>query len=33
MIKQNLHTHSQYDDGKDSIDEIVQKAQERGFTI
>lgn len=33
MIKQNLHTHSQYDDGKDAIDEIVQKAQERGFTI
>ena len=33
MIKQNLHTHSQYDDGKYAIDEIVQKAQERGFTI
>lgn len=33
MIKQNLHTHSQYDDGKDAIDENVQKAQERGFTI
>lgn len=33
MIKQNLHTHSQYDDGKDAIDEIVQKAQEQGFTI
>ena len=33
MIKQNLHTHSQCDDGKDAIDEIVQKAQERGFTI
>ena len=33
MIKQNLHTHSQYDDGKDAIDEIVQKAQKRGFTI
>ena len=33
MIKQNLHTPSQYDDGKDSIDEIVQKAHELGFTI
>ena len=33
MIKQNLHTHSQYDDGKYAIDEIVQKAQEQGFTI
>lgn len=33
MIKQNLHTHSQYDDGKDPIDQIVRKAQELGFTI
>lgn len=33
MIKQNLHTHSWYDDGKDPIEQTVQKAKELGFTI
>ncbi|WP_297239031.1 histidinol-phosphatase [uncultured Faecalicoccus sp.] len=33
MIKQNLHTHSIYCDGKDSIDEMVQTAIDKGFTI
>lgn len=33
MIKQNLHTHSLYDDGKDSILDMVQTAKEKGFTI
>lgn len=32
MIKQNLHTHSCYDDGKDTIDEMVLTAIEKGFT-
>ena len=29
MIKQNLHTHSTYCDGKDRIEEIVQTAIEK----
>lgn len=33
MIKSNLHTHSYYDDGKDSIDEMVQTAADKGFTV
>lgn len=33
MIRQNLHTHSVYDDGKDTIDEMVQTAADKGFTI
>ena len=33
MIKQNLHTHSIYCDGKDTIDEMVQEAIHRDFTI
>ncbi len=33
MIKSNLHTHSFYDDGKDSIDEMVQTAADKGFTV
>ncbi|MCF0261024.1 MAG: histidinol-phosphatase HisJ family protein [Erysipelotrichaceae bacterium] len=32
MIKQNFHTHSIYDDGTDTIDEMVQTAIEKGFT-
>lgn len=30
---QNLHTHSLYDDGRDSIDDMVQTALEKGFDI
>lgn len=33
MIKQNLHTHSLYDDGIDSIADMVQTAKDKGFTI
>lgn len=33
MIKQNLHTHSIYCDGKDSIEEMVLEAIDKGFTI
>ena len=33
MIKQNLHTHSTYCDGKDRIEEMVQTAIEKGFTV
>lgn len=33
MIKQNLHTHSCYDDGKDPIEEMVKTAIEKGFTV
>lgn len=33
MIKQNLHTHSLYCDGKNTIDEMVQEAIAKGFTI
>ena len=33
MIKQNLHTHSVYCDGKDTIDQMVQTAIQKGFTI
>ena len=33
MIKQNLHTHSIYCDGKNTIEEIVLSAIEKGFTI
>ncbi len=32
MIKQNLHTHSLFDDGKDSIADMVKTAKEKGFT-
>lgn len=32
-IKQNLHTHSIYCDGKDSIEEMIQEAISRNFTI
>ena len=32
MIKQNFHTHSIYDEGTDTIDEMVQTAIEKGFT-
>lgn len=33
MIKQNLHTHSLYCDGKNTVDEMVLEAIRRGFTI
>lgn len=33
MIRQNLHTHSIYDDGKDTIDEMAQTASEKDFTV
>lgn len=33
MIKQNLHTHSTYADGKNPLEEMVQKAIEKEFTI
>lgn len=33
MILQNLHTHSIYCDGKDTIDEMVQTAIDKGFQI
>lgn len=32
-IRQNLHTHSIYDDGKDSIEEMVLTAIDKGFTV
>lgn len=31
MYKQNLHIHSTYDDGKDSLEEIIETAHECGF--
>ena len=33
MIKQNLHTHSLYDDGRDTIADMVSAAKDKGFTI
>ena len=33
MIKQNLHTHSTYCDGKDTIEEMVLTAIDKGFTV
>lgn len=33
IIKQNLHTHSVYDDGKDTIDAMALEAIARGFTV
>ena len=33
MIKQNLHTHSTYVDGKNSLEEMVNKAITKRFTI
>ena len=33
MIKQNLHTHSVYCDGKDTIDQMAQTAIQKGFTV
>lgn len=32
MIRQNLHTHSVYVDGKDTLEEMIQTAIEKGFT-
>lgn len=33
MIRQNLHTHSVYCDGKDTIEEMAGEAVRKGFTI
>ena len=33
MIRQNLHTHSIYCDGRDTIDEMTQEAIRKGFTV
>lgn len=33
MIKQNLHTHTYYCDGRNSIDEMIQEAIQKGFTV
>ncbi|CBK88186.1 Histidinol phosphatase and related hydrolases of the PHP family [Faecalitalea cylindroides T2-87] len=33
MFKQNLHTHSLYCDGKDTIEEMVQEAISRKFLM
>lgn len=33
MIRQNLHTHSIYDDGKDTIREMIEAARQKGFTV
>ena len=33
MIKQNLHTHSTYCDGKNSLEDMVKKAIEKNFTV
>lgn len=32
MIRQNLHTHSTFVDGKDTLEEMVETAIEKGFT-
>lgn len=32
MLKQNLHTHTSYDHGKDTVEEMVQTALDKGFT-
>ncbi|MBQ7974646.1 MAG: hypothetical protein IJ300_03045 [Clostridia bacterium] len=32
MIKQNLHTHSLYCDGKNTLEELTEAAIERGFS-
>ena len=31
-MKQNLHTHTLYCDGKDSVEEMVRAAIDKGFT-
>lgn len=33
MIKQNLHTHTIYCDGKDTVEEMVKEAIQKGFAI
>ena len=33
MIKQNLHTHSLYCDGKNTIEDMTLEAIQKGFTI
>lgn len=32
-VRQNLHTHTQYDDGKDSLMAMTEEAIARGFTV
>lgn len=32
MLRQNLHTHTSYDHGADTVEEMVQTALDRGFT-
>ena len=32
MLKQNLHTHTSYDHGKDTVEEMIQAALDKGFT-
>ncbi|MBF0580003.1 histidinol-phosphatase [Erysipelotrichaceae bacterium RD49] len=32
MLKQNLHTHTSYDHGKDTVEEMIQAALDQGFT-
>ena len=32
MNKQNLHTHTSYDHGKDNVEEMIQAALNKGFT-
>lgn len=32
-VKQNLHTHSCYDDGQDTIEQMVESAREKGFNV
>lgn len=32
MLKQNLHTHTSYDHGKDTVEEMIQTALDKGFT-
>lgn len=33
MIRQNLHTHTYYCDGKDSVEKMVEKAIDKGFSV
>ena len=33
MIKQNLHTHSIYCDGNNTIEEMALEAIQKGFTV
>ena len=33
MIKSNLHTHTTFCDGKNTPEDVVKEAMERGFDI